>query len=268
MTLTKAILSYFLLSLSIFSFAELIPVNESVLGNVSGQAGISLDSTVDLTIGNISYQQRPTDSYFMLNDITARYSYVGATIDVTAQGALRFGLPETLHIDELSFGLYNSRTAEIDITNPNDIQTYTIYADTLGNAYDGFTLNISGTRLDNGSTTFTGSYANSSTLAGNQNTQLTIEEATNINISLTSSDDCTTFLFCDSAEDFAHIVIVDEDGNIVTEAGQSGTNNTSLNYSFESPINNHFIMNATLTGTFKMGGAIEMFGAGNVAFKR
>lgn len=267
MTLTKAILSYFLLSLSIFSFAELIPVNESTLGNVSGQAGISLDSTVDLTIGNISYQQRPTDSYFMLNDITARYSYVGATIDVTAQGALRFGLPETLHIDELSFGLYNSRTAEIDITNPNDIQTYTIYADTLGNAYDGFDLDISGISFDNGSNRLSGDYSNSSNLAGNKNTQLTITGKTDIQLTLTSEDDCSSF-FCDNAEDYAHIVIVDEDGNIVTEAGQSGTNNTRLNYSFESPINNHFIMNATLTGTFKMGGAIEMFGAGNVAFKR
>lgn len=268
MTLIKVIVSYFFLSVSIFSFAELIPVNEKALGNVSGQAGISLDSTVDLTIGNISYQQRPTDSYFILNDITARYSYVGATIDVTAQGALRFGLPETLKIDELSFGLYNSKNADINTNNPDDIQTYTIYADTLGNAYDGFTLNISGTTLDNGSTTFTGDYVNSSTLAGNRNTKLTIKKATDISISLTSEDDCTTFLFCDSEEDFAHIVIVDKDGKIVTQAGQSGTNNTSLNYSFASPINNHFLMKATLTGTFKMGGAIEMFGAGNVAFKR
>lgn len=267
MTLIKLILLHSCLLMSIHSLAELVPVDEINLANVSGQAGISLDSTVDLTIGNISYQQRPTDSYFMLNDVTARYSYVGATIDVTAQGALRLGLPETLHIDELSFGLYNSKTATIDINNPNDIQTYTIYADTLGNAYDGFTLNISGTSLDNGSTTFTGDYANSATLAGNKNTQLTIEEATDISISLTSEDDCSSF-FCDNAEDYAHIVIVDEDGNIVTQAGQSGTNNTNLNYSFASPINNHFLMSVTLTGTFKMGGAIEMFGAGQVAYKR
>ncbi|MEH6449305.1 MAG: DUF6160 family protein [Oleispira sp.] len=268
MTLIKIIIVPFCLLLSIHTVAELVPVDENNLANISGQAGISLDSTVDLTIGNISYQQRPTDSYFMLNDITARYSYVGATIDVTARGALRLGLPETLHIDEFSFGLYNSKTATIDINNPNDIQTYTIYADTLGNAYDGFTLNISGASLDNGSTTFTGDYVGSATLAGNRNTQLTIVEATDISISLTSEDDCTTFLFCDSEEDFAHIVIVDEDGNIVTQAGQAGTNNTSLNYSFDSPINNHFLMNATLTGTFKMGGAIEMFGAGDVAYKR
>ena len=267
MTLIKAILSHSILLFSTFSFAELIPVNEKALANVSGQAGISLDTTVDLTIGNISYQQRPTDSYFMLNDITARYSYVGATIDVTEQGALRFGLPETLHIDELSFGLYNSKTATMDIKNPDDIQTYTIYADTLGNAYDGFTLNISGTSLDNGSTTFSGDYVNSATLEDNRNTKLTIEEATDISISLTSEDDCSSF-FCDNAEDYAHIVIVDENGNIVTQAGQSGTNNTSLNYSFASPINNHFLMNVTLTGSFKMGGAIEMFGAGNVAYKR
>jgi hypothetical protein len=251
-----------------YSAAELLPVDEESLAQISGQAGISLDSTVDLTIGNIAYQQRPTDSYFMLNDITARYSYTGATIDITAQGAMRFGLPDTLHFDELSFGLYNSRTAVIDINNPDDIQTYTIYADTLGNAYDGFTLNISGTTLDNGSTTFSGDYVNSSNLVGNRNTKLTITAATDISISLTSEDDCTTFLFCDSAEDFAHIVIVDEDGNIVTQAGQSGSNDTSLNYSFDSPINNHFLMRATLTGTFKMGGAIEMFGAGNVTYKR
>ena len=267
MTLIKAMLSHSMLALSMFSFAELVPVDEKVLANVSGQAGISLDTTVDLTIGNISYQQRPTDSYFMLNDITARYSYIGATIDVTEQGALRFGLPETLNIDELSFGLYNSKTATLDINNPDDIQTYTIYADTLGNAYDGFTLNISGTSLDNGSTTFTGDYVNSATLEGNRNTKLTIEKATDISISLTSEDDCSSF-FCDNAEDYAHIVIVDEDGNIVTQAGQSGTNNSSLNYSFASPINNHFLMNVTLTGTFKMGGAIEMFGAGQVAYKR
>jgi hypothetical protein len=267
MTLIKAMLSSFLLSLSLYSLAELVPVNEKDLANVSGQAGISLDSTVDLTIGSISYQQRPTDSYFMLNDITARYSYVGATIDVTEQGALRFGLPKTFHIDEFSFGVYNSKTAKMDVNNPDDIQTYTIYANTLGNAYDGFTLNISGTNLDNGSTTFTGDYVNSVTLEGNRNTKLTIEEATNISISLASEDDCSS-LFCDNAEDYAHIVIVDENGNIVTQAGQAGTNHTSLNYSFDSPINNHFLMNATLTGTFKMGGAIEMFGAGNVAYKR
>jgi hypothetical protein len=267
MTLIKVILTYSMFVISMLSFAELVPVNEKILANVSGQAGISLDTTVDLTIGSISYQQRPTDSYFMLNDITARYSYIGATVDITEQGALRFGLPETLTINELSFGLYNSKTAIIDINNPDDIQTYTIYADTLGNAYDGFTLNISGTSLDNGSTTFTGDYVNSSTLEGNRNTKLTIEEATDISISLTSEDDCSSF-FCDNAEDYAHIVIVDEDGNILTQAGQSGTNNTSLNYSFASPINNHFLMNLTLTGTFKMGGAIEMFGAGQVAYKR
>ncbi len=261
---------YFLL-LMLFSWqcsAELVLIDENNLANVTAQAGISLDSTVDLTIGNISYQQRPTDSYFMINDVTARYSYIGATIDITAQGAMRFGLPETLHFDELSFGLYNSKTAVMDITNPDDIQTYTIYADTLGNAYDGFTLNISGTTLDNGSTTFSGDYVNSANLAGNQNTGLTITAATDISISMTSEDDCTTFFFCDSEEDFAHIVIVDEDGNVVTESGESGTNHTSLNYSFDSPINNHFLMNVTLTGTFKMGGAIEMFGAGSVAYKR
>jgi hypothetical protein len=267
MTLIKAMLLHSMLLLNAFCFAELVAINEKILANVSGQAGISLDTTVDLTIGNISYQQRPTDSYFMLNDITARYSYIGATIDVTAQGALRLGLPETLTIDEFSFGLYNSRTATIDINNPDDIQTYTIYADTLGNAYDGFTLNISGTRLDNGSTTFSGDYINSATLEGNRNTKLTIEEATDISISLTSEDDCSSF-FCDNAEDYAHIVIVDENGNIVTQAGQSGTNHTRLNYSFASPINNHFLMNVTLTGTFKMGGAIEIFGAGQVAYKR
>jgi hypothetical protein len=267
MTLIKALFSNFLLVLSMHSVAELMPVSEQDLANVSGQAGISLDTTVDLTIGNISYQQRPADSYFMLNDITARYSYVGATIDVTTQGALRFGLPETLTIDDLSFGVYNSKTATMDINNPDDIQTYTIYADTLGNAYDGFTLNISGTSLDNGSTVFTGDYVNSATLEGNRNTKLTIVKATDISISLTSEDDCSSF-FCDSAEDYAHIVIVDKDGNIVTQAGQAGTNDASLNYSFASPINNHFLMNATLTGTFKMGGAIEMFGAGDVAYKR
>lgn len=268
MILTKHLCALNLVSFCSFSAAELIPVNEDILSEVAGQAGISLDSTVDLTIGNIAYQQRPTDSYFILNDITARYSYTRATIDVTAQGALRFGLPETLHFDELSFGLYNSKTANIDTSNPDDIQTYTIYADTLGNAFDGFTLNISGATLDNGSTTFTGDYINSATLEGNRNTKLTIKKATDISISLTSEDDCTTFLFCDSAEDFAHIVIVDKDGKIVKQAGQVGTNNTNLNYRFESPINNHFLMKATLTGTFKMGGAIEMFGAGNVAFKR
>jgi hypothetical protein len=80
---------------------------------------------------------------------------------------------------------------------------------------------------------------------------MTIEEATNISILLTSEDDCSS-LPCDNAEDYAHIVIVDENGNIVTQSGQAGTNHTSLNYFFVSPINNHFIMNATLTGTFKM----------------
>lgn len=268
MTLTKTIILHIFLLLSFHSLAELVPVNESMLANVSGQAGITLDRSVDLTIENISYQQRPTESYFIAHDITARYSYIGSTIDVTAQGSLRFGLPETLHIEEFGFSLYNSKTVGVDVNNLDDIQTYTIYADTFGNGYDGFTLNISGTTLDNGSTTFNSSYVNSGTLEGNMHTELTIEEATDISISLTSDNTCTAWPFCDSEEDFAHIVIVDEDGNIVTESGQAGTHNTSLNHSFESPINHNFLMSARLTGTFKMGGAIEMFGAGAVPFKR
>lgn len=264
--MNKLVLIWVLFSIN--SFAELIPMQESSLATVSGQSGVTMEGSVDLTIGDIAYQQTPDSSYQVLHDIVAQYSYGATTLDVTDIGSLRLGLPEFIHFDELSFSLYSSNSAQVDPSNSNDIRTYTIYADTLGNAYDGFDLDISGASFDNGSNRFSGDYVNSPDLEGNRSTQLTITEATNISLNLTSEDDASGCLFCDSEEDFAHIVIVDEDGNTVAEAGENGTHNTSLNYSFGSPINNNFLVKATLTGTLKMGGAIEMFGASNVSFKR
>lgn len=257
----------FIITMTSLSHAELITISENEMADVSGQAGVTLEGNVNLTIGDIAYQQTPDSSYQVLHDVVAQYTYGATTLDITNNGSLRFGLPEFIRFDELSFSLYSSNTAQVDTSNPNNIQTYTIYADTLGDAFDGFELDISGTSFDNGNNSFTGDYINSPNLEGNRSTQLTITEATDIRLTLTSEDDCTGFL-CDNQEDFAHIVIVDEDGNTIAQAGQTGTNNTSLNYSFASPINNNFLVKATLTGTLKMGGAIEMFGASNVSFKR
>lgn len=256
-----------LLFIANFVNAELVEISEQELGTFSGQSGVTFEGNVNLTIDEITYQQTPDSSYQILHNIVADYQYGATTIDVTNNGSVRFGLPEFIHFNELSFGLYTSKEMNVDPSNSNDIQTYTIYADTLGNAYDGFDLNISGATFDNGSNSYSDDYVNSPNLEGNRSTQLTITEATDINLTLTSEDDCTGF-GCDNQEDFAHIVIVDEDGEIVAEAGQSGQNNTSLDYSFDSPINNNFILHATLTGTFKMGGAIEMFSFSNPSFKR
>lgn len=255
------------LLISTISFAELVPITSDEMSNVSGQSGITMEGSVDLTIGDIAYQQTPDSSYLVLHDITAQYQYGPTTLDVTSNGALRFGLPEFINFDKLSMSLYNSKTVQVDANNPNNIQTYTIYADTLGNAYDRFDLDITGTTFDNGNTNFNGDYVNTGSLEGNRSTTLTVTEATDIKLTLVSDDDCTSF-FCDNQEDFANIVIVDEDGNIVAQEGQSGQHDATLNYSFDSPINNNFLVRATLTGTFKMGGAIEMFGAGNVSYKR
>lgn len=254
---------------SVGSFAELIPMQESSLATISGQSGITVEGSIDLTIGDIAYQQTPDSSYQILHNIVAQYSYGATTLDVTDIGALRLGLPEFIRFDELSFSLYSSNSSQVDPSNPDDIQTYTIYADTLGDAFDGFDLEISGARFDDGTTTFSkNNYANTTTLENNENIELTITGATDISLTLTSEDDESGFCFCDAEEDYGHIVIVDEDGNVVAEAGETGINHTSLNYSFDSPINNNFLVQATLTGTLKMGGAIEMFGVNNVAFKR
>lgn len=249
-------------SLSMATAAELVSIDEAALADVSGQSGIGIDGSVDLKIGNIAYQQRPTDSYLMINDLVAQYNYAGAALDITAEGALRFSLPDFIQFDELSFSVYNSSTAALDINNPTSLQTYTVYASTLGNAYDGFNLDITGATFDNGSNRYSADYVNTNNLTDNANTSVSISEGAEVTFLLESEDD--GFF----NEDYAQITVVNEDGEVIEQVGSDGQNDASLTLRLEPRIHNNFLVKATLTGTLKMGGAIEMFSVNNVAFKR
>jgi len=258
MNLLKIIIPFFVSS---FVNAELVEISEQDLATFTGQSGVTLEGNVKLTIDDISYQQTPDSSYQVLHDIVADYQYGATTIDVTSNGSIRFRLPEFIQFNELSMGLYTSNTAQVD-TSASNKETYTIYASTLGDSYENFTLGISGAKLENGSNSLNGSYVNTNTLENNTSTTFTISEAADVTINLESEDDSWF------AEDYAQITLVDEDGNILKQEGSEGNNDATLVYSFDSAIENNFILHATLTGTFKMGGAIEMFSFNNASYKR
>lgn len=251
-----------LLIIPTLSFAELTPLTSDDLANYVAQSGVTIEGNVNLTIENISYQQRPDSSHLMINDLVAKYEYGPTTLDITNNGAIRFGLPEFVHFEELSFGLYNSASAQLDVNNPVNTQTYRIYASTLGDSYDSFKLDISGTSFDNGSNRYQDDYVNTNTLENNANTSFTIDKATDLTIDLESDDDGWF------AEDYAKITVVNEEGDIIGEAGRDGQNDASLSLHFDSPVNHTFLLQATLTGAMKMGGAIEMFSTANIPIKR
>lgn len=265
MTLIKRLIPYTLF-VAVDSHAELTPLAEQQLDAITGQSGITIEGNMNMTISDIAYQQRPDSSYFVLHDITSRYTYGATTLDITADGALRFGLPEFINFDRFSFSLYTSADAQVD-TNAANSATYTLYAGTLGDAYDGFNLNISGVSLKNNGNSWNGNYINTNRLENNASDTFTIDGKTTISINLNSEDTCTG-LFCDNEEDFAQITIVDKDGNIVSQSGSVGQHNATLNHTFESPVQNNFLVRATLTGNIKMGGAIEVLPGAAVTHKR
>lgn len=237
-------------------------ITDSQLSDSIGQSGLTIEGNVNLSAEQLSYQQRADSSYLILNDIQAQFSYSPATVDITAQGTIRYGLPNTLKFDNLSLALYSSNSQTLDLNNSDSIQTYTIYASSLGNQHKGFELNISGIKLDDGSNYFEDDYIDTNILENNASTSFTVNSKSDINIELISDDDC-----CFGNEDYAQITVVDEDGNIIQQTGSSGENDANLSLHFDSPINNNFIVQATLTGTFNMGGAIEVFTASNVPTK-
>ena len=120
-------LLWFLLWGSLLSNAEMQPVSDEDLSGLTGQAGITIDQTLPVSLDSIVMDFEGSDGLSIItgnrldsnpnNDRAIMdISYRGMTLDVLADGALSIGMPHELTINNFEASYYLSETAEITPT--------------------------------------------------------------------------------------------------------------------------------------------------------
>lgn len=272
---------WILLLLTSLLHAEMKPVSDEDLSGLTGQAGITIDQTIPLSIDSIVMDFEGSDGVSVItgnrldsnpnNDRAIMdISYRGMTLDVLADGILSIGMPHELKINNFEASYYLSETATITPTTyTTQAQTYTAYINSIGGdpVYEGFTLTLQGADFDStGNGTYRGEYSEnqSNSNIDGASTTFTISDPTNISISVTSDDRSDCGFFCDGIDD-GEIIIVDSNGDLVgyssTPGSDASLNNLAVNPNrIVDQQGSNFFLSAKMSGTFNLTGKLNLMG--------
>lgn len=299
MTYFRSALTVFISIAVVFpSWAGLKEISDNELSSLTGQAGITIDRSVPLSVDSIVLDLEGSDGVSVItgdrldadstNDrAVLNYHYSGLTLDVLAGGILSIGFPDQFILGEfnsitgelengLNASFYLSDSAEITPTTySTQQQTYTAYINSVSDdpEYDDFTLSLDGANFNStGNGTFSGSYQeneSNSNIDGASAT-FTVTDAGTISISVTSSDRtdrvCNPWPFCsgDNGTDDGEIIIVDENGDLVAYSSQEGEDASLIDLNVGptqvvDSLGSNFFLSAKMVGTFDLTGHLNVF---------